>query len=193
MSHITATAEVPPKASINLQANAFLVSIPDIIGAPNICCQGVPNRSGDKINVMTPLTERFKIFLELAGGSVTNLAEIAGVKPPSVSDWKNGKTKTLKGRPSSRIANRWNLNPIWVAEGRGDMRLKIPANVSAQDQRVESLINLFVRFNEEEQKEALLHLSTYAMIKGYVEIPEFNEQQHAQEPLNKLGSHSGIQ
>lgn len=71
---------------------------------------------------MTPLTERAKILVDLAGGSVTLLAEIAGVKPPSVSDWLNGKTKTLKSSPAARMAKRFNLNSLWVAEGLGDMR-----------------------------------------------------------------------
>ena len=44
---------------------------------------------------MKTLMERASHLLGLANNSVTELANIAGVKPPSVSDWLNGKTKTL--------------------------------------------------------------------------------------------------
>ncbi len=122
MPHASATTEVPPSSSINLQANSFLVSMPRILGAPKLLCQGMPNCTGDRIAYMTPLIERAKILLDLAGGSVTALADIAGVKAPSVSDWLNGKTKTLKGAPAARISARFNLNPVWVSEGRGSMQ-----------------------------------------------------------------------
>lgn len=70
---------------------------------------------------MEPLTKSAQILLELAGGSITELAMIADVKPPSVSDWLNGKTKSLKSKPAARMAERFNLNVAWVAEGRGEM------------------------------------------------------------------------
>jgi SOS-response transcriptional repressor LexA len=88
---------------------------------------------------MILLSERAKILLELAGGSVTELAKIAGVKPPSVSDWLNGKTKSLKGAPAARIVKKFNLNPTWVTEGIGareaSSTLPVPV-ASAMDNNV---------------------------------------------------------
>jgi len=71
---------------------------------------------------MTQLKERAKILIDLAGGSPTRLAEIAGVKPPSVSQWLNGNTKTLKSSPAARMAKHFGLNPLWVSDGIGHMR-----------------------------------------------------------------------
>lgn len=71
---------------------------------------------------MKTLIERASYLLELAGNSVTALANIAGVKPPSVSDWLNGKTKSLKSGPAIKIAKHFKLNVLWVTEGIGPMR-----------------------------------------------------------------------
>lgn len=70
---------------------------------------------------MTTLSERAKILVEMAG-SVTALANIAGIKPPSISDWLNGKTKSIKGPPAARITKHFDLNPVWVTDGIGVMR-----------------------------------------------------------------------
>lgn len=70
---------------------------------------------------MTNLSARAKILVEMAG-SVTNLAKIAGISPPSISDWVNGKTKSIKGSPAARIARHFNINPLWVSDGVGLMR-----------------------------------------------------------------------
>ncbi len=53
---------------------------------------------------MKTLIERTSHMLELVGNSRTELAKIAGVKPPSVSDWLNGKTKSLQIEPATRLA-----------------------------------------------------------------------------------------
>jgi phage repressor protein C with HTH and peptisase S24 domain len=70
----------------------------------------------------TSLSERAKIWLDLAGGSVTDLAKIADVQPPSVSDWLNGKTKKLKSAPAARLANYFRHNILWVSDGIGPMQ-----------------------------------------------------------------------
>ena len=62
---------------------------------------------------MKTLIERTSHMLELVGNSRTELAKIAGVKPPSVSDWLNGKTKSLQIEPATRLARRFGLNPEW--------------------------------------------------------------------------------
>jgi phage repressor protein C with HTH and peptisase S24 domain len=80
---------------------------------------------------MTPLTERAKALLALADGSVSKLAAIAGVKPPSVSDWLNGKTQSLKAKPATRMAKHFRLNGSWVSEGVGKMRNSVDGEEEA--------------------------------------------------------------
>lgn len=70
---------------------------------------------------MKTLMERASHLLGLANNSVTELANIAGVKPPSVSDWLNGKTKTLKSAPAIKMAKHFKLNILWITEGIGPM------------------------------------------------------------------------
>lgn len=71
---------------------------------------------------MRTLAERASLVLEMADNSITKLANIAGVKPPSVSDWLNGKTKTLKAGPSLRVAKHFGISQQWLTEGVGQMR-----------------------------------------------------------------------
>jgi transcriptional regulator with XRE-family HTH domain len=49
------------------------------------------------------------------------LAKAAGVKPPSVADWFNGKTRTLKAEPLVRAAIYLGVEPLWLAAGEGPM------------------------------------------------------------------------
>lgn len=50
------------------------------------------------------------------------LAAACGVKPPSVSDWRNGRTKEIKGLPLIKAAAFLGVNVKWLAEGVGPMR-----------------------------------------------------------------------
>lgn len=70
---------------------------------------------------MNTLSERISLLLEQVGNSPTRMAEIAGVKPPSVSDWVNGKTKNLKTAPALRLAKHFKVNLLWLTEGAGPM------------------------------------------------------------------------
>ena len=67
---------------------------------------------------METLIERATFMLELVGGSQTELANIAGVRPPSVNDWLSGKTKSIQIEPATRLAERFGLSPMWVAKGK---------------------------------------------------------------------------
>ena len=66
---------------------------------------------------MKTLSERASYLLELAGNSTKELARIAGVKPPSVSQWVSGATKSIQIEPATRIANHFGLEPLWVSKG----------------------------------------------------------------------------
>jgi hypothetical protein len=67
------------------------------------------------------LSERIQFILPLADNSQTRLAQIAGVRPPSVNLWLRGRTKTLKAEVAQRIADHLCLNYRWVVSGEGDM------------------------------------------------------------------------
>ena len=51
-----------------------------------------------------------------------DLARAVGVKPPSVSDWLSGKSKTMEGENLLRTAKFLNINPVWLATGSGDIK-----------------------------------------------------------------------
>lgn len=86
---------------------------------------------------MLTLAERFKLAIEQSGKSQSELARFCGVKPPSVSDWVRGKTKTIEGEHLVRAAACLGVNPQWLATGRGPMRPtdprppELPASVDA--------------------------------------------------------------
>lgn len=73
--------------------------------------------------MQTTLSERLK---EAMAGppKVTGkaLAQACGVKPPSVSDWLTGKTKTIEGSNLIAAAERLRVRPKWLADGTGPMR-----------------------------------------------------------------------
>jgi transcriptional regulator with XRE-family HTH domain len=73
--------------------------------------------------MLTTLAERLK--LAMAGPpKVTNaaLAKACGVKPPSVTDWCNGRTKTIEGAHLLKAADCLGVRAKWLAEGVGLMR-----------------------------------------------------------------------
>lgn len=85
---------------------------------------------------MRTLAERVGLILEMADNSITKLANIAGVRPPSVSDWLNGKTKTLKASPSLRVAKHFGISQQWLTEGVGPMRELSPLSDIADSVRL---------------------------------------------------------
>lgn len=74
------------------------------------------------IAFMTTLAERISQCIEERGCTITQLADAAGVKPPSVSDWLNGKTKTLKAATALRVATFFGVNILWLTEDKGPRR-----------------------------------------------------------------------
>lgn len=73
---------------------------------------------------MTTLAERLRTVLDgPPKRSQVALARAVGVKPPSVSDWLNGRTKRLEGANLLAAARFLDVSPEWLANGRGPMRL----------------------------------------------------------------------
>ena len=80
---------------------------------------GLPN-SLDKI--MKTLAERLKYAMEILPPKKikgVDLARAVGVRPPSVSDWLSGKSKTMEGENLLKAAKCLNVNPNWLASGIG--------------------------------------------------------------------------
>lgn len=80
---------------------------------------GLPN-SKDKI--MKTLAERLKYAMEkLPTKKIkgVDLARAVGVKPPSVSDWLSGKSKTMEGENLLKASKFLGVNANWLATGSG--------------------------------------------------------------------------
>ncbi|MDF3822364.1 helix-turn-helix transcriptional regulator [Leptospira sp. 96542] len=50
------------------------------------------------------------------------LAAACGIKPPSVSGWLSGDTKTIEGKNLLAAARKLGVEPDWLANGKGPMR-----------------------------------------------------------------------
>ncbi|WP_419204352.1 helix-turn-helix domain-containing protein [Bordetella trematum] len=66
---------------------------------------------------MSTLAERLREALDEAGVKQVDLARAAGIKPPSVADWLNGKTKNIKGANLVSVAQFLNVSEAWLADG----------------------------------------------------------------------------
>ena len=68
---------------------------------------------------MTTLAHRIKEAMDEKPCTVSELARACGIKPPSVSDWLNGKTQSLKAGTAYKAAVFLGVNQLWLTEGRG--------------------------------------------------------------------------
>lgn len=72
---------------------------------------------------MKTLADRLKYAMDVLPPKKvkgSELATIAGVKPPSVSDWRSGKSKTMEGENLLKVAKYLNVDPVWLATGKGN-------------------------------------------------------------------------
>lgn len=72
------------------------------------------------------LAERVALALTEAGKTQADMARGTGIKPPSISDWVSGKTKSLKGASLLKAAAFLKVNEKWLSEGVGPMRKPNP-------------------------------------------------------------------
>lgn len=71
---------------------------------------------------MNSLADRLRYAMEVLPTKKikgVDLARAVGVKPPSVSDWLSGKSKTMEGENLLRAANYLKVDPTWLATGIG--------------------------------------------------------------------------
>lgn len=73
---------------------------------------------------MSTLSDRIRWLMQNYHLSQTELAEIAGVRQPSVANWLNGKTKNLKSGPAFSICQRLPVLQNWLVNGVGDPLLQ---------------------------------------------------------------------
>lgn len=70
------------------------------------------------------LSERLKYAMEILPPKKikgVDLARAVGVKPPSVSDWLSGKSKTMEGENLLKASKFLGVNPNWLASGAGQI------------------------------------------------------------------------
>jgi len=69
---------------------------------------------------MTTLDQRFaELQAEKPEISQADLARTTGVKPPSVSDWFTGNTKSMKIGTAAKAASLYGVNALWLSVGEG--------------------------------------------------------------------------
>jgi len=123
---------------------------------------------------MKTLSERANYLLQLAGNSTKELANIAGVKPASVSQWVNGPTKSLAIEPATKLAKKFGLNAMWISKGVGPMKDLSPSSNSNGNsllpESAPQLINLSEHPDLQEVPRVKFKLS--AGVSGYAIDPE---------------------
>lgn len=119
ISHIRATAEVPPKASITRFASrskVLSVSMKKIVGLSNSSCNSF---GGNNLTWQ----DRLLSVMEQATINRSELARRCEVSAPTVTDWLNGKTKMINGDHLVCVAEVLRINPVWLMTGRGNKQL----------------------------------------------------------------------
>ena len=113
---------------------------------------GFPNRVG---KIMKTLAERLKYAMEILPPKKikgVELARVVGVKPPSVSDWLSGKSKSMEGENLLKTAKFLGVNPVWLATGAGKPKttteddsnlflIEEPNTVEIQNQDIRQLVD----------------------------------------------------
>ena len=78
---------------------------------------------------MNTLAERLKKALQQpAGKTQAGLARACGIKPPSVSDWMNGNTKSVEGSNLIKASEYLGVRSKWLATGLGPMSDQEPSS-----------------------------------------------------------------
>lgn len=118
---------------------------------------------------MKTLAERLKYAMEVLPPKKikgVDLARAAGVKPPSVSDWLSGKSKSMEGENLLRTAKFLGVNPIWLATGAGKphvdkvntdfLVIEQPYTVEIQNKDIRQIVDLLLLLESKERLSAEL-------------------------------------
>lgn len=68
---------------------------------------------------MTTLQERINELMVDKGWTVGDIASTAGVSSSAVSQWKDGRTKTIKLEPATKLASASGYSAMWISTGQG--------------------------------------------------------------------------
>lgn len=80
---------------------------------------------------MRTLSERLTALLsETPDLTAAGLAKACGIRPPSVSDWLSGKTKSIRSEHLHAAARYLGVDAEWLATGKGS---RAPAEALAPD------------------------------------------------------------
>lgn len=72
-----------------------------------------------KLAYMNTLQDRIAEVMAVAGLTVGELADIAGVTSSAATQWKDGPTKTLKAAPAARLSAKTGFRALWLSSGEG--------------------------------------------------------------------------
>jgi transcriptional regulator with XRE-family HTH domain len=109
---------------------------------------------------MKTLAERLRYAMEVLPPKRikgVELADAVGVKPPSVSDWLSGKSKTMEGENLLRAAKFLGVNPMWLASGIGEIKaVRSPSQISTlaglnENFQLEELVQKLIKLEAEKK------------------------------------------
>lgn len=142
---------------------------------------------------MNTLEDRIRAVLSETRAEQVELADAAGVTKGTVSQWLDGKIKSIKLEYAVGIQKRYGYNPVWLVMGEGEKKLGTPgyANVtpaqvgsrrvplisSVQAGRMTEAVDPFPPGGAFEYLLTDLDLSDYAFaleIEGLSMAPDFN-------------------
>jgi phage repressor protein C with HTH and peptisase S24 domain len=72
-----------------------------------------------KLAYMNTLQDRIAEVMTVAGLTVGELADIAGVTSSAATQWKDGPTKTLKAAPAAKLSAKTGFSALWLSSGEG--------------------------------------------------------------------------
>ncbi|MBJ9659838.1 LexA family protein [Burkholderia gladioli] len=78
---------------------------------------------------MKALEDRIRTILHETQAEQIELAEAAGVTKGTVTQWLDGKIKSIKLEYAVGIQKRWGYNPVWIVMGQGKKKSSSFANV----------------------------------------------------------------
>jgi transcriptional regulator with XRE-family HTH domain len=129
------------------------------------------------LNLAMALKDRIKFAMEAAGLSPADLARATKTSPGGVSQWLDGKTKSLKAETAARMEKATGINARWIATGEGQIKASpdvvdmplTPVAIQATDSRycsVRQAINTLTILVEDapaNERKAIMHLINSAL------------------------------
>lgn len=131
-----------------------------IIGIPIRKSIGTPIAHRDNFPAVSSLGERIRALRKTKGLSQVRLAQLAGIKQPSLSELETGESKVAAGDTLVRLAAALECNPDWLATGKGSPVVAL-LDISPDENE---LLAIWRSLSEQNQ-ELLMHLA-HKMVEG---------------------------